>query len=308
MWSSDLGWVPKSILQEARDEEVTQLQGFDTVAEVPQTEAETRHCPRFVDKWEETGELRSRLCARDYEASQGDPVSLFAATPSVTATRIPLVLGLAQDVDMAVADISEVFLQRCAGQVVLRQAASRVPKAKNCLEGKELSVWGQACTEEMARPLPGNDAEVCFVKKVGHAKGLDHCGCACGRSLECREARESRQLLRAVSRDVEAQACRVRRDWQVSTLPGDHISKCKDTMTLKSKDAYVDNMLAILSMEGCKPTDMPMVRKESAANGDEELLERLESDARKTCEKPRCGVLGVVRGHVLCVFCVCLCV
>ena len=40
MWSNDLGWVPKSDLQAARDKEVTKLQEFDTFEEVPQDEAE----------------------------------------------------------------------------------------------------------------------------------------------------------------------------------------------------------------------------------------------------------------------------
>ena len=40
MWSSDLGWVPKSILQEARKKEVTKLQQFETYEEVPLAEAE----------------------------------------------------------------------------------------------------------------------------------------------------------------------------------------------------------------------------------------------------------------------------
>ena len=65
---------------------------------------------RFVDKWEESGELRSRQVSRGYESSEVDPTSLFAATPSVVATIIALVLGLAQDVEMAVADISGAFL------------------------------------------------------------------------------------------------------------------------------------------------------------------------------------------------------
>ena len=65
---------------------------------------------RFVDKWEESGEPRSRLVSRDYELNQAGPASLFAATPSVVATRIALVLGLAQDVEVAVADISGAFL------------------------------------------------------------------------------------------------------------------------------------------------------------------------------------------------------
>ena len=41
--------------------------------------------------------------------------------------------------------------------------------------------------------------------------------------------------------------------------------KFKDKITLKSKDAYVNNMLAMLGMESCKPTSTPMVREESAA-------------------------------------------
>ena len=74
MWSSDLGWVPKSILQEAREKRVTKLQQFETYKEVPQAEAEGQKITssRFVDKWEESGELRSRLVSRSYESSQAD--------------------------------------------------------------------------------------------------------------------------------------------------------------------------------------------------------------------------------------------
>ena len=112
MRSSDLGWVPKPILQEAREKCVKKLRQFETYEEVPQAEAEGQEIisSRFVDKYEESGELRSRLVSRGYESSQADPASLFAATPSVVATRIALVLGLAQDVEMAVADISGAFL------------------------------------------------------------------------------------------------------------------------------------------------------------------------------------------------------
>ena len=42
---------------------------------------------------------------------------------------------------------------------------------------------------------------------------------------------------------------------------GDFITKYKDKITPKSKDTYVDNMLTMLTMEGCKPTDTPMVRR-----------------------------------------------
>ena len=54
---------------------------------------------------------------------------------------------------------------------------------------------------------------------------------------------------------------------------GDYVTKFQGKITPKSKDACVDNMLAMMGMESCKPTSTPMVRKESAANGDEEMLE-----------------------------------
>ena len=38
---------------------------------------------------------------------------------------------------------------------------------------------------------------------------------------------------------------------------GDYITKFKDKIALKSKDACVDNMLAMMGMESCKPTDTP---------------------------------------------------
>ena len=40
MWSINLGWVSKSILQEAREKDVTKLQQFETYEEVPQAETE----------------------------------------------------------------------------------------------------------------------------------------------------------------------------------------------------------------------------------------------------------------------------
>ena len=88
MWSSDLWWVPKSILQEAREKEVKKLQQFETYEEAQQAEAEGQEIisSRFVDKWEESGELRSRLVSRGYDSSHADSASLFAATPSVVAT------------------------------------------------------------------------------------------------------------------------------------------------------------------------------------------------------------------------------
>ena len=73
----------------------------------------------------------------------------------------------------------------------------------------------------------------------------------------------------------------------------DCITKFKDKITLKSKDAYVDNMLTSTGMESCKPTSTPMVRKESAANGDEEMLEGSEAETYRSVV----GILMYFRRH-----------
>ena len=113
MWSSDLGWVPKSILQEPREKEVAKLQQFETYEEVPQAEAEGQEIisSRFVDKWEESGELRSRLVSRVYNSNQAD------------RARIALVLGLAWDVAMALADIFWSFSSCNVGETFLCHTA-----------------------------------------------------------------------------------------------------------------------------------------------------------------------------------------
>ena len=74
---------------------------------------------------------------------------------------------------------------------------------------------------------------------------------------------------------------------------GDYITKHKDKITLKSKDTYVDNMLTMLTMEGCKPTNTPMVRKESAANSDDEMLEEPEAETYRSVV----GILMYFKRH-----------
>ena len=68
---------------------------------------------------------------------------------------------------------------------------------------------------------------------------------------------------------------------------GDDIMKFKDKITLRSKEAYVDNMLTLMGMESS------MVRKESAANGDEEMLKRSEAE---TCRSV-VGILMYFKRH-----------
>ena len=63
---------------------------------------------------------------------------------------------------------------------------------------------------------------------------------------------------------------------------GDYITKFKDKITLKSKDACVDNIFTLMGMASCKPTSTPMVRKKSAANGDKEMLEGSEAETYRS--------------------------
>ena len=74
---------------------------------------------------------------------------------------------------------------------------------------------------------------------------------------------------------------------------GDYITKYKDKINLKSKDTYVDNMLTTLTMKGCKPADTPMVRKESAANSDDEMLEEPEVETYRSVV----GILMCFKRH-----------
>ena len=73
---------------------------------------------------------------------------------------------------------------------------------------------------------------------------------------------------------------------------GDYTTKFKDKITLKSKDAYVDK-LAMLGMESCKPTSTPMVRKGSAANDDQEMLEGSEAETYRSVV----GILMYLKRH-----------
>ena len=62
-------------------------------------------------------------------------------------------------------------------------------------------------------------------------------------------------FLRAAGRNAEDQAYRVHQNCKSVLFLGDYVTKYKDKVTLKSKNKYVENMLTMLSMEGCKPTD-----------------------------------------------------
>ena len=284
MWSNDLGWVPKSDLQAAREKEVTKLQEFDTFEEVLQDEAEGEIISsRFVDKWDTGGELRSRLVSRGYEASQIDPASLLAATPSVMATRIALVLGLAHDVDVAVADISGAFLHAVVEQPfhVKPPIEYRKPgivwRVKRYLYGDKRAPRGwQDHLETTMLNLNFERLESepgCVVKKGATPKDSIIVVVHVDDLLSVGKREKLDRFFVQLAETLKIKHIEYMENGKPVLFLGDYITKYKDKITLKSKDTYMDNMLTMLTMEGCKPTDTPMVRKESASNGDEELLE-----------------------------------
>ena len=65
-------------------------------------------------------------------------------------------------------------------------------------------------------------------EEMSLTKGHDHCGCACGRSLECWEAKTSRQLLCATRDNVETQTCGVHQNGKSVLFLGDSITMFKE--------------------------------------------------------------------------------
>ena len=245
MWSSDLWCVPKSILQEAREKDVKKLQQFETYEEVPQAEAEGQKIisSRFVDKWEENGELRFRLVSRGYESSHA--VSLFAATPSVVATRIALVLGLAQDVEMAVAGISGAILH-----AVLEKHFFVTPPARHGHFEKTMLELGF----ERLESEPS-----CFVKKGVSHKDTIIVIVHVDDLLSVGKRKHLDNFFAQLEKTLKLKRVEFIEHGKSVLFYGDCITKFEDKITLKSKDAYVDNMLAMLGMERCKPTNTQIV-------------------------------------------------
>ena len=229
---------------------------------------------------EESGELRSRLVSRGYESSHADPASLFAATPSVTATRNAL--GLAHDVEVAVADISGAFLHAVLEKHVVvtppveHQKSGVVWKVKRFLCGDKRAPRGwQDHFEKTMLDLGFERLESepgCFVKKGVSHKDTIIVVVHVDDLLSVRKRKHLDNFFVQLEKTLKLKRVEFNENGKSVLFLGDYITKFKDKIALKRKDAYVDNMLAMMDMESCKPTSTPMVRKESAANGDEEML------------------------------------
>ena len=259
IWSSDLGWVPKSILHEAREKEVKKLLQFETYEEVPLAETDLQEIisSRFVDKWEESGELRSRLVSRSCESSHADPASLVAATHSVVATRIALVLGLAQDVELAVTDISGAFIHPVLEKhfFVTPPAEYRKPgvvwKIKRYLYGDKRAprVWQDHFEKTMLElgferleSEPG-----CFVKKGVTHKDTIIVVVHVDDLLSVGKRKHLDNFFVQMEKTLKLERVKFVENGKSVLFLGDYITKFKDMITVKSKDTYVDNMHTMLA-------------------------------------------------------------
>ena len=112
MWSSDLGWVPKSILHEAREKEVKKLQQFETYEEVPLAESEGQEIvsSRFVRKMGRKWRTEISPGFERLRVESGGPGCTLCYYTFGCGDENCACVGLAQDVEMAVADISGAFL------------------------------------------------------------------------------------------------------------------------------------------------------------------------------------------------------
>ena len=137
---------------------------------------------RFVDKWDTSGELRSRLVSRGYEArSDRSCFTLYCKHRRSRQQELHWCWGLAHDVDMAVADISGAFLHAAVEQpfYVKPPVDYRKPgivwKVKKYLYGDKRAPRGwQDHFETTMLSLDFERLESepgCFVKKGVNAQG-----------------------------------------------------------------------------------------------------------------------------------------
>ena len=241
---------------------------------------------------EESEELRSRLVSRGYESSQADPASLFAAAPSVVATRIALVVGLAQDVEMALESKSGDFLHAVLEKhfFVTPPVEHRKPgvvwKIKRHLHvDKRAPQEWQDHFEETMLELGFERLESepgCFVKREVSHKDTIIVVVHVDDLLSVGKRKHLDNFFVQLEKTLKLKRVEFIENGKSVLFLGDYITKFDHKITLNSKGAYVDNMLTMLGMGSCKPTSTPMVRKESAANGDEEMLEGPEAETYRS--------------------------
>ena len=210
----------------------------------------------------------------------------------VVATRIALVLGLAQDVEMAVADISGACLHAVLEKhfFVTPAVEYRKPgvewKVKRYLYGDKRAPreWQDHFEKTMLdlgferlESKPG-----CFVKKGVPHKDTIIVVVHVDDLLSVGKRKHLDNFFVQLDKTLKLKRVEFIENGKSVLFLCDYITKFKNKITLNSKGAYVDNMLTMLGLESCKPTSTPMVRKESVANDDQEMLEGSEAETYRS--------------------------
>ena len=177
---------------------------------------------------------------------------------SIVATRIALVLGLAQDVEMAVADISVAFLHAVLQKHFFVRKPGVVWKIKRYLYGDKRAPRGwQYHFEKTMLDLGVERLESetgCFVKKGVSHKDTIIVVVHVDDLLSVGKRKHLDNVFMQLEKTLKLKRVEFIENGKSVLLLGDHITKFKDKITLESKGAYVDNMLTMLGMESCKPT------------------------------------------------------
>ena len=278
-WSSDLGWVLKSILQEAREKEVTKLQQFGTYEEVPQAEAEGQEIisSRFVDKMGRKWRTEISLGFARLRFESGGP-RLRSLSLHLRSWRREL--RSCWDWHRTWKWQWRTFMELFVPPAEYRKPGV-VWMIKRYLNGDKRAPLGwqdhfdKTMLElgfERLESEPG-----CFVKKGVSHKDTIIVVVHVDDLLSVPKRKHLDNFFVQLEKTLKLKCIEFIENGKSVLFLGDCITKFKDKITLKSKDAHVDDMLTLMGMESCQPTSTPMVRKESAANGDAEMLEGSEA-------------------------------
>ena len=178
------------------------------------------------------------------------------------ATRIALVLGLAQDVEVAVADISGAFLHAVLEKhfCVTPPAECRKPcfvwKTKRYLYGDKRAPRGwQDHVEKTMLELGFERLESkpgCFVKKGVRHKDTIIVVVHVDDLLSVGKVNHLDNFSVQLEKTLKLKRVEFIENGKSVLFLGDYITKFKDKITLKSKDTHADDMLTMLGMENCK--------------------------------------------------------
>ena len=103
--------ITKDELAEAHAQEFHMLRDFDVFEEVDEDETKGHKVitSRWVDRRKPGGDVRARLCAREF-AHKDDRLDVYASTPSGVASRIIDAIACAKGYNTMSADVSSAFL------------------------------------------------------------------------------------------------------------------------------------------------------------------------------------------------------